>query len=505
MKPSKCAEGYMVESDFAPWLLGKGFGPKPYQELFDIWTAKISTKSLASYDQKQVQLVQELVQCLRTCEQKYREEYFSCMVAPIFQRLAFSFCDLDRDWDWMDVVHQTCAHNSTISGADIAVLRRVMGESVMMQVHALLEIKWGFQPDRFPEAQACAYAMSFQDAKSCTHWWLPTFVLTKNSFQIGVSFNAMAGRWAFSEIVSYNKVTFFDDSDVIHLLHFAEFLFLSANVHHSCVDFGIVEWPIVDKTGVNSFNISSIRGSRVFCTGHNRVFKLYESTDIARKILATQKTIDLLLGYSSNPVLIEGCDSENGGLCAVVEDFYLEDSNITFGHIKSLVDTVDILWTAGFVHGDFRRQNIVFAEGNKAKLIDWEWCGQVGIAKYPTNVNRKAFLSRSSRYVQGDGLIRQEIDWLCLADIFDSMRLPQVANAAAQCMREAVVQMLCTHDFVKDVEWSSLVLEQPGPFNLTCLGGRLADYYSRQIDLSGKLVPKSSVHSGSSSQTLGVH
>jgi hypothetical protein len=245
----------------------------------------------------------------------------------------------------------------------------------------------GVKQNKFPESQGCAYAQSFRDSSSCIHAWMPTFVLTKDQFQIGVSFLARLNRWAFSEIT-----IMLHDLDVINLLHFVEFFFFeSANFHRMSPSIEQYEYPIVNKTGTKSFKIMYVCGPRVFCTNNNRVFKLYAGIDIPRKVLATQKTMEVLLGYSSNPELIESCDSD--GLCAIAEDYYVEDSRITCSHIQSLIDIVDILSTADFVHGDLRRQNIFFF-ADRAKLIDWEWCDQIVVAKYPANLNLDAFLPR---------------------------------------------------------------------------------------------------------------
>ena len=341
----------------------------------------------------------------------------------------------------MDVVHQTYVPKSSYS-TDIAVSDRILGRPVVMSVHALMEIKWLFQAERFPEAQACIYANYFEKAECCSHRWMPTFVLTKNSFLIGVSFYTKLGRWALAEIDSFAKNAFFEEGEALLLLRFAEFFFEAANFHRSYSDSDYIEGAIVNKTCSVSFQITEICGSRVFRTGNKRVFKFYESMSTACRILKRQKHLEILLGYSSNPELIESCASENDGLCAIVEDFYEEDLEITIHHIQDLVNTVDILSTARFVHGDLRRPNIVFVSGSKARLIDFEWCDQVDIARYPTNVNKAAFLPRACQIVHAGELIPENMDWICLADILDSMGLQLAARYAAKARRDDLIRVL---------------------------------------------------------------
>jgi hypothetical protein len=118
-----------------------------------------------------------------------------------------------------------------------------------MSVHALMEIKWLFHAKRFPEAQACICANYFEKAECYSNRWMPTFALTKNNFLIGVSFYTKLGRWALAEIDSFAKNAFFEESEALVLLRFAEFFFEASNFHRSYADPDYIEGAIVDKTG----------------------------------------------------------------------------------------------------------------------------------------------------------------------------------------------------------------------------------------------------------------
>ncbi|KAG9297842.1 hypothetical protein G9A89_006783 [Geosiphon pyriformis] len=53
-----------------------------------------------------------------------------------------------------------------------------------------------------------------------------------------------------------------------------------------------------------------------------------------------------------------------------------------------ILDAVNMLHSLGFVHGDLRGPNILLGPTDDVKLIDFEWAGSVGEAKYPESLNQ---------------------------------------------------------------------------------------------------------------------
>ena len=51
---------------------------------------------------------------------------------------------------------------------------------------------------------------------------------------------------------------------------------------------------------------------------------------------------------------------------------------------------IDAIHAKGFVHGDMRDVNIMVNRHNSRdiKIIDWDWAGRIGEARYPHNVNK---------------------------------------------------------------------------------------------------------------------
>ena len=55
-------------------------------------------------------------------------------------------------------------------------------------------------------------------------------------------------------------------------------------------------------------------------------------------------------------------------------------------HINQLRMAMDGLHEAGYVHGDLRGPNLLIAKDG-LKLVDLDWCGKAGEARYPASIN----------------------------------------------------------------------------------------------------------------------
>jgi len=80
--------------------------------------------------------------------------------------------------------------------------------------------------------------------------------------------------------------------------------------------------------------------------------------------------------------------------------------------MEELWKAVKTLHDAGYVHGDIRRPNIMITtEG--LKLIDFDWCGEVGTAKYPADIFMDPVRNGWHHGVSRGGLIERNTTNTC--------------------------------------------------------------------------------------------
>ena len=77
-------------------------------------------------------------------------------------------------------------------------------------------------------------------------------------------------------------------------------------------------------------------------------------------------------------------------------------------HIDELRRAVDALHGGGYVHGDLRGPNVLIA-ADGPKLIDFDWCGEAGVARYPADINLGSDIEWHDG-VYRDGLIQKDHD-----------------------------------------------------------------------------------------------
>ncbi len=61
----------------------------------------------------------------------------------------------------------------------------------------------------------------------------------------------------------------------------------------------------------------------------------------------------------------------------------LQSGNAT--HKTILQDAIGLLHDEGYVFGDLREPNLLLRQ-DKLYLIDFDWCGKVGVARYPFDI-----------------------------------------------------------------------------------------------------------------------
>ena len=485
--PSSCNKGY-VQDFRSPLLMGKGFGPKPYQELFEIWL-KTSRKVLGDYNINQVAQGRLLVSRMHEIQQENcQEEVLSGLITGSLHTLMplLSNCDVSS----LCALHQVYAPGKSNTRADICL---VDFKHANPTVHSILEIKWVSETDSFPEAQACASAALFHETLFCPYSWIPTFVLTKSSYRIGVAFWAFERRWAFSEIFDHSNAFPFDSGnsmDVLLMLHFSDFLVQSAVFHRSCAVTDLQS--LVDSEGRAFLDGCTVIGDRVLMGFQSavgslkvrrKIVKFFANREIAARAIARQSEISKILRgeHLSNQELIEGCGSNNKDqVCAVLDDYFEATRSIAYDHLIKLTEIVSVLDSKGMVHGDLRIPNILMLKNGDVRLIDFEWSAKKGVAKFPSNANSNAFGPLGKRHVIRNQKIPENFDWLCLADIFSMLGCLDSADFALHRNKHEVISALNASRIRGDAI-QKLPRQGIPNLNLQALGGRLRAYYSKSI------------------------
>jgi hypothetical protein len=136
------------------------------------------------------------------------------------------------------------------------------------------------------------------------------------------------------------------------------------------------------------------------------------------------------LGYAPK---LRACQKINGDWYMVVMDHVdttiyrpysarITDSDIAFPSAELLrpkvKQAIDALHQSDLVHGDLRDTNIlVSTDGNvNILLVDFDWSGKVGIARYPVNVNHTGI--RRPQEAQYGNIIKKDHDIFMFNVIF---------------------------------------------------------------------------------------
>jgi hypothetical protein len=436
-------EGFCVDDESCPLLLGNGFGPPVYRELYEIWN-DVSKRDMQWFNQNcsaAVPIVHSLVKRLHPLKaQEMHEGALSSIISNTLQKLT-PFLNPPSSLS-LAAVHQVYVPDKTGVRADIAILDT---EHDGISVHSLLEIKWVKEDAKFPEIEAASCSSRFFSAGASKLTWMPIFVISRTHFQIGVAFDGIQDRWAYSEIFEYKKDLSFDENDVLHLLRFLQYLLISAE-HHRSYKLVVSEQCLADKAGNIIIRRPRVIGDRVLrgldgSDGKShKVFKFYANRTDAEDALRRQKDVFASLDLTCVAELKEGCSID--GVHAVVDDFHSSLASITNGHLKNLACIIHKLSEKGMVHGDLRLPNIRFGERDKVSLIDYEWAGPKGKTSFPMNVCKKSFGSQAARQIRNGMPIPDDFDWHCLFDILWDMRCKSAAARALTYDLEGVLNQL---------------------------------------------------------------
>ena len=285
-----------------------------------------------------------------------------------------------------------------------------------------------------------------------------------------------------------------DDDDIVYLLRFSQFYIECGLFHRASIAKNENPKSLVDKAGT-SLNLQNLRaiGQRVMRgednEGNAKVLKLFSNFEGAEKELNSFRAIAIVLNYEVKASLIEGCGSpENEAMCAILDQYITGSMSVTFDHLINLVEQVDLMYQNGWVHGDLRAPNIRFLQSGNVSLIDLEWAGKAGEARFPDNINASAFRQRARDVIQPGDFIPSYFDWLCVADFLDAIGCPEAALAAVNLRKPAVMEELesCRVRGAQpepglgagtgSTQWSPVRLD------LSRLGGRLREFYSHTAE-----------------------
>lgn len=78
-------------------------------------------------------------------------------------------------------------------------------------------------------------------------------------------------------------------------------------------------------------------------------------------------------------------------------------TDLTVGHLKKEVALLRSMHSAGFVHGDFRFDNLLCSGQDSVQLVDFDWAGLNGTVRYPLDI---ALDTGYHGEVQGCGVIK---------------------------------------------------------------------------------------------------
>jgi hypothetical protein len=305
------------------------------------------------------------------------------------------------------------------------------------------------------------------------------FVLSKTHFRIGVAFDGVGIRWAYSEIFCYFCPDGFKSSDqnVLMLQRFFAFLIQAADFHRKYkvpIDVGPQpQISLIDSSVLKIMESESTLGFRVlkgYVSRRDSIMKFYSSHVDGERALQKQLEVSKILGRESHAKLTKGCAP---GLCAIIEDYIPGVPKFTNKHLVTLSTKVKTLYDAGWVHGDLRLCNMIFLPDDAVDLIDFDWSGQCGEATFPANARAESFGSKACQRIRPSIHIPREFDWVCLSDIFWSLGCVDAARYAENRDFEHVVQSLITKQ-----EWT-YPIEHPSCLDLGCLE---IHYYSRPME-----------------------
>jgi hypothetical protein len=233
--PSLCYNGFVVNNDRCPYLLGRGFGPLPYHKLCTEWTVlNQSIKSIDSIPERHIQAINFVLSSMSSCDDiDVKEGVLSNRVAiALFRCFQLMYSEnSDDDTESWYIMNQMMDPGGTDCAIDIAVCTR----DVPPYLDAVMEMKWNRERDKFPAGQAAACAALFSKSLPEYTSWMPVFAMSKSHCEFGVAFAGVGRRWAYTEIDDVAiTVSPKNSESIIQMYKIVQFLIRACKYHRNC-------------------------------------------------------------------------------------------------------------------------------------------------------------------------------------------------------------------------------------------------------------------------------
>ena len=82
---------------------------------------------------------------------------------------------------------------------------------------------------------------------------------------------------------------------------------------------------------------------------------------------------------------------------------------------SEVLRAIELLHFSGLVFGDLRPPNVIITKANEVKLIDFNWAGEEGQAKYPSLISSDI---KWAAGVESLGVIKKDHDMEMLNQLF---------------------------------------------------------------------------------------
>ena len=137
------------------------------------------------------------------------------------------------------------------------------------------------------------------------------------------------------------------------------------------------------------------------CVHGDKVFKCYDNPNSARSFAYT--------GYLPGAKML--CKDTVLVYDKIEGTHHPQNLNQVLHILKQLCN----LWEKNLCHGDIRLANIIF--GDNSHLIDYDFCGEDGVATYPDGFNREIKDTIRHKYAKAYNVLKKEHDWFSMQAI----------------------------------------------------------------------------------------
>lgn len=149
----------------------------------------------------------------------------------------------------------------------------------------------------------------------------------------------------------------------------------------------------------------------------------------------------------------------------VVEYDFIEGSHVATSVFQFLeiIAEIESLHSGGICHGDIRAANIVFVQGGRSRLIDFDFSGKIGTKVYPEGYS--ADIPDATRHpnAKGRAVLEKVHDWFSLASVMSLFDCPSEREAwdkARHSLKGGKVKQCC--NMLESIRDSKVVIGEKG-------------------------------------------